>query len=391
MKRTQSVAGRVGLSVGVLASVFALSSSALALTPSQIVLDANQVGPILPLIVAGEAAGTPPDTPANHVDPNTIASPFAGVGSIFIDAGGANQFLCTAFAIHGFSQGKQMVRNYILTAAHCVDFAGGLDQDNNVTGDGVVDVAPQNVSFYLNFGGDQTHTLIAAEITLHPDWHGFLNASGPEGASANDDLALIRLASPLPAGVPTYNLATVDSGDVVGITAVGYGETGSPSGYLSPSATFTTKRIGKNRADSLFDGDESITPAELFSADFDGPTSATNVWDVGLAGFDPAVEGTIGNDMESTIGPGDSGSPSFLSDFSTLDLLVGIDGQPIAYGLNTFSSTNSPEFGSFWGGVRIPTYATWIDGQIVPEPGSIALLILGWAACAAHARRMRRA
>ena len=51
----------------------------------------------------------------------------------------------------------------------------------------------------------------------------------------------------------------------------------------------------------------------------------------------PAIEGTRGNNIETTIGPGDSGSPSFLSDFNTLNPILGADGQPIVYGINTFS------------------------------------------------------
>jgi V8-like Glu-specific endopeptidase len=50
-----------------------------------------------------------PDSPQQRVDPNTILSPFAGVGSITaFDENGAGTFLCTATPI---------TSRHILTAA----------------------------------------------------------------------------------------------------------------------------------------------------------------------------------------------------------------------------------------------------------------------------------
>jgi hypothetical protein len=266
-----------------------------------------------------------------------------------------------------------------LAAAHCLDFAGGIDEGGNPTGDGMPDVAPNDVTFFLNYGGDITSQIHATEIHLFPAWHGFDNVNGPEGASINDDVALIRLASPVPIGVPTYNLPTSFSGNVEAITSVGYGQSGSPSG-ITTSASFSTKRIGHNRADAVFNDDEgpiNNTNFEGFEADFDGPTAATNVFSLG----NPSIEGTLGNNVETTIGPGDSGSPSFLSEFNTLDPILGADGQPIVYGINTFSGSGSPAYGSVFGGTLVSRYATWIDSVInpVPEPSTNLLMICGVA------------
>jgi hypothetical protein len=87
----------------------------------------------------------------------------------------------------------------------------------------------------------------------------------------------------------------------------------------------------------------------------------------------------LGNDIETTIAPGDSGSPSFLSDFNTLNPLLGTDGQPIVYGVNTFSSSTSPAYGSLFGGTLVARYAAWIDSVIkpVPEPSSCVLMVCG--------------
>jgi hypothetical protein len=389
MKTMSRSAVTLGLALTFWIHVDALAGQVVTARPSQIAADIHQFGPMVPMVVAGDPLGVPPDSPAAHVDPNTTTSTFSGVGSLFIDAapvGDGFGFLCSSVAIHGFSPGKQILRDYVLTAAHCLDFEGGEDFFGDPTGDGVLDVTPSDVSFVLNSGGSPSHVITASEIFLHPDWHGFANVLGPEGESINDDIALVRLSSPLPAGVPTYNLATTFSGFVESITSVGYGESGSPSGLTIP-ASFVVKRIGFNRADAVFAGDETILPPEVFAADFDGPSSSTNEFDVGFPGFDPAIEGTLGNDVESAIAPGDSGSPSFLSDFDTLDLILGGDGQPIIYGINTFSTTDSPAYGSFWGGMLVSAHADWINSQMVPEPASGVLLSIGWLMLAGRRRR----
>jgi hypothetical protein len=358
------------------------SASALPTAPAHVLISRDQIGLVAPMIVAGDPAGTPADNPGLHVDPNTTTSPYAGVGSLFIDAAPAGDnlgYLCSGCAIHGFTLGKTVVRDYVLAAAHCLDFAGGIDEASNPTGDGVPDVAPGDVTFFLNYGGSFTSQIKATEIHLFPSWHGFDNVNGAEGPSINDDVALIRLASPVPAGVPVYNLSTTFSGNVEAITSVGYGESGSPSG-INVAASFVTKRVGHNQADAVFNDDEgpiNNTNFEGFEADFDGPTAATNVFNLG----NPAVEGTRGNVVETTIAPGDSGSPSFLSDFDSLSPILGSDGQPIVYGINTFSTSDSPAYGSVFGGTLVSRYASWIDSVIhpVPEPSSIVLMICGVA------------
>jgi hypothetical protein len=369
--------------------------------PTHALVSRDELGSVVPMIVAGDMAGTPTDNPGLHVDPNATSSIYGGVGSLFIDAapvGDGLGYLCSGCAIHGFTLGKTVVRDYVLAAAHCLDFSGGLDPGNNVTGDGIPDVAPSNVTFVLNYGGNITSQIKASQIHLFPDWHGFDNVNGPEGASINDDVALIRLSSPVPVGVPTYNLSTSFSGNVEVIKSVGYGESGGPSG-ISVAASFATKRVGTNQADAVGNDDEgpvNNTNWEIFEADFDGPTSATNVFDIGAPGFNAGIEGTLGNNVETTIAPGDSGSPSFLSDFNTLNPVFGADGQPIVYGINTFSTSDSPAYGSVFGGTLVSRYASWIDSVIhpVPEPASNLLLVCGatgfaWLSRLASGKQLR--
>jgi hypothetical protein len=345
----------------------------------------------VPLIVGGSPSGSPPDSPALHVDPNTTSSPFAGVGSVFIDAapiGDGGGFLCSSCAIHGFTLGKQIVRDYVLMAAHCVDFEGGLDPNLAPTGDGIADVAPQQVTFVLNAGSNFSSLIEVSEIHLHPDWHGFLNTLGPEGLSLNDDVALLRLSTPVPASVPTYNLATSVSPFVELLDLAGYGESGTPAG-ITVGASFTVKRTGFNQADRIYLDDELTGGIELFDADFDGPDGTTNQIDLGLPGFDPALEGTLGNNVESTLGGGDSGGPGFLADFGTGNLVLGSDGRPVVYTINTFGSSTAPAYGSTFGGILVGRYASWIDSIIVPEPTSLGLAMFGFLPMAWVASRRR--
>ena len=76
------------------------SGSAWALpgAPPHVLISRDQLGSVSPMIVAGDPAGVPTDNPGLRVDPNTTTSPYAGVGSLFIDAApvGDNQgFLCS--------------------------------------------------------------------------------------------------------------------------------------------------------------------------------------------------------------------------------------------------------------------------------------------------------
>jgi hypothetical protein len=120
-------------------------------------------------IVAGDPnLQSNPDSPDLRIDPNTMTSLFAGVGSITaVDELGNGTFLCTATPI---------TSRHILTAAHCItdDF-------------GNINLAPENVRFFLNFGGSITSSISAVTLTKHPDWRGF-------STSVFNDIAVITLS-----------------------------------------------------------------------------------------------------------------------------------------------------------------------------------------------------
>ncbi len=213
--------------------------------------------------------------------------------------------------------------------------------------DGVPDIS--GVDFHLNYNGDLSHTIAGVDWWAHPDYTGFANPS------VNDDVSIIKLASPLPAGIPIYQLNTDPSITGEQIQMVGYGQSGNGATGSTTGASYTVKRKGENIADSVGLDDDGGNAAEVWEADFDGPTASTN-YSGGL---------TLGNDIEASIGGGDSGGPSFIPDGNGGLKIFGIN--TYSFRFNFFSPT-WPYFGSGLGGMAIAPYVNWID-SIVGAPG----------------------
>lgn len=293
----------------------------------RVVLAAAVLG-VAPLQAYALLAGASPDSPAARVDANLASSPWAGVGSLSIGGG----------TVSGVVIGEQ----YVLTAAHAV--AG---------------VLPQNITFNLNAGADLSQQLGVSEVWVNPGYAGV----------GYDDLAVLRLTSPVAAGVPIYALPTaqVTAGAVA--TLVGYGASGFPAG-ITVGASPTVKRVGQNALDSFNLDDDGSGLKELYFFDFDGPTGS------GLYGG-----GTLGNSIETTLGTGDSGGGAFLWNAAL--------GRWELVGINTFVFGNTPNFGSGGGGVLTYGYKGWITSiAAVPEAETWATFAIGLGLLAA-ARRGR--
>ncbi len=280
-------------------------------------LPLDDVYRIDPAIVAGDPNGTPPDSPIQRIDANTADSPFAGVGSLRTQIGSSN-YVCTATPISPI---------HVISAAHC------LDTDAN----GSINPTPSNVTFNVNMSGSSsTYQITANQLYVHPDWTGFNNPN------ANDDLAIIELSSELPADVPIYPLNETPFDDTVEAHFVGYGRSGTGVSGYTTNASYTIKRWGMNEIDYYYFDDEGSGAREVFQFDFDAPTSP----------------GSLGNDVETTLGGGDSGGPSFIEDdFGNL----------VLFGINTFTtqfsygSPAAPFFGSGGGGMVVSTYLDFIN------------------------------
>ena len=343
------------------ASAF-LTTAILMISPGNLSAD-GKLGPndVTLAVSVGDPTGTPPTTPGDHVDPNVPTSPFAGVVSLRINAG----TMCS---------GTLISRDTILTAGHCVT--------SEATGN--IDVSPGNVTVNFNHNNPTNNAagstqITAAAIFAHPDFGGASN-------SAHDDLALIRLSADAPAGVPIYPVFTQAFLAMDTIIA-GYGNTGDINGFTSRS--FYVKRTGGNHVDPasstvfLNDGldDEGSGELELFAFDMDGPSDDP---DPDIA--DALGDGTtLGNDIEVTVGSGDSGGPSFVwidDGDGTVE-----QGELEVFGINNFlfprNGNSAPAFGSGAGGVILSSTATSdFIFSVIPEPSSSLLCVIGaWVVC----------
>ncbi|MGJ3253431.1 MAG: SdrD B-like domain-containing protein [Elainellaceae cyanobacterium] len=312
-----------------------------AIAPS-IQLDGSQLQ-VQPLIIAGDPTGSPPDFPANRVDPNTANSPFAGVGSLTITPSPTESFLCSGAAISP---------RHILTAAHCLDVEGE---------DGIIDVQPGDVTVNLNVGSDLSNRITASALDLFPEYAGFSNG-------LNNDLAIVTLSDDLPSNVPIYSLFRDPLQPDTILTLVGYGTTGTGLvGFVEGTANPAIKRVGQNQIEDTTLLTQFVPDiSENFLFDFDGPDASTNSLAVLGSGL------TLGNTVEATVGPGDSGGPSFIQ----------VGGELLLAGVNTFAfafpdAFAPPEdaviqgtFGSGGGGVILsdPEKLAWIDSIIGTVP-----------------------
>ena len=235
---------------------------------------------------------------------------------------------------------------WVLTAGHNAD----------LNDDGLPDTTwggTFNLPGYGSFGVAQAFT--------HSSFTGFANPS------VNDDLALLHLAVPLPIGM---GFPTLGSGASIGdfITLVGFGRSGYGSYGYTTNASLTDRRYGSNVIDSFQLDDEGSGLAEVFRYDFDAPSTT------GLKG------GSLGSDVETIIGPGDSGGAALRQTASGWELV----------GINTFTEGYGGRFGDTGGGVLVAPYMDWISQTTgIPEPGCAAMLIFSLIGLGLRHRRMR--
>lgn len=275
--------------------------------------------PITHAVLGGSAELDPPDSPEQRVDPNTQESPWAGVGSLTVLRPGSD-------IAAGVYSAVAIGPSHVLTAAHVVQGK-----------------SPQDVRFNLNYGGDLTHRIAASEIHVHPDYAGF--HADPGSGVVHDDLAVVRLATPLPFGVPSYRIYPNPPPVRAILTLVGYGAGGDGIRGVTVGGSASVRRVGRNVLDRVVRDNGGSGAFEVYLFDFDGPDAGSNR----MGGS------TLGNDVEATLAGGDSGSPAFVA---------GPQGRWWLVGINSFVGPQGPakeKFGGIGGGILVYSYLRWIE------------------------------
>lgn len=254
------------------------------------------------------------------VDPNTPASPWAGVGAVI--------------AGKGHYSGALIGPRHVLTAAHVV--RGRL--------------LPE-LAFRLNASDSEAPPLPVAAVHIHPGFQG--TRRGADGFW-RDDLAVLELSQPAPPGIPIYPLYPDTQLLRSMIAFVGYGRGGDGERGAHLPGSPRVKRLGYNRIDALLPHGPADQRPVLFLFDFDGPDLTSNRFKP-----DVAHNASLGPELEATFAGGDSGAPVFVHDRGVWKIA----------GVAAFVAGQDPtpgRYGSIAGGTLVPAYLDWIRSIVQP-------------------------
>lgn len=318
-----------------------------------------------------------------RIDDNVSTSRFTGVVSIQIIKEG-DSYICTGTAV-----GKRK----ILTAAHCVDSDG---QGH------VIDITDPNNDVNVVFNASSTFSDIqfgVHDVQIHEDYNGFGVCPDLSPGCVNDDLAIITLDRDIADDVEIYefydqqvwdtnNLAQFGDFDGDTFTMVGYGTRGDGYSGYTEAPNFQEKLVGGNIVDFIdFDDGDGNGQAEIWYADFDGTRTDEDGVAVDVDSFCGfgVCSSWLGEDVETAIGGGDSGGPSFVYDsINDRYLLAGIN----TFGYTDSSPYNNGAFGHYFGGILLNPYAAWLSAAI-PAPATLALFMLALVGLTSSRRKTK--
>jgi Trypsin len=322
-------------------------------------------------------------TAAAGGDPRYVAPmpQYSGVASLIMNYTGGS-FICTGSLLPD--------RRTIVTAAHCV---------NNTVAKGTL----LSTTAYF-YGGSDSDTAPSSSplATAVAVSNVFINSGYTGQVIDQNDIAVLRLDALAPAFAASYALSneTDLSGD--GLNVAGYGQRSTIGGAFGANAGTGRLRQGDNRYDFRF-GDSDFGG---FWNGFFGSADNTHTWlsdfDNGAAANDTtcrvagafALGGAkycntgVGADEVGTAG-GDSGGPQFDS-FGRISSVTSF-GLTFGTGFGDFRAGLNSSWGEFSGYVPIYLHKAFIEGLLVPEPGTLSLALLAGLGLMASRRRRQAA